>query len=45
MDKFLGVGLRGAVMLSLFTMLMIVISKVVFTKYPVKGVSEFFQSV
>lgn len=43
--KFLGVGLKNAVLLAIFTMLFIVVSKVIFTKYPVKGLSEVIQSV
>lgn len=45
MDKFLGVGLKGALVLSFFTMFVIVMTKVAFTKFPVKGVSEFVHSV
>lgn len=45
MDKFLGVGLKNAVLLALFTMLVIVMAKVIFTKYPVRGLSELVQAV
>ncbi len=45
MDKFLGVGLKNAVLLALFTMLIIVMTKVIFTKYPVRGLSELVQAV
>lgn len=41
----MGVGLRPAVMIALFTMVLIVIAKVVFIKYPVNGVTEFTQAV
>lgn len=40
--NFLGVGLKTAFMLAIFTMLFILAGKVIFTKYPVKGVSELF---
>lgn len=39
-DKFLGVGLTNALGLALFTLLVSVILKVVFTKYEVEGISE-----
>lgn len=39
-EKFLGVGLQHAIGLALFTMLMSVTLKVIFTKYEVEGVSE-----
>lgn len=45
MNKFLGMGLRPAVMIALFTMLFIVMGKVVFAKYPITGVTEFFHAV
>jgi len=45
MEKFLGVGLKTAVMLAIFTMLFILAGKVLFTKYPVPGVSEIFHAV
>lgn len=39
-DKFLGVGLTNALAIALFTMLVSVMLKVIFTKYEVEGVSE-----
>lgn len=45
MDKFLGVGLKTALMLAIFTMLFILGGKIIFAKYPVKGVSELFLAV
>lgn len=39
-EKFLGVGLTNALGLALFTLLVSVILKVVFTKYEVEGISE-----
>lgn len=44
-EKFLGMGLKKAVALWIFFVLMTVMAKVVFTKYPVKGVSEVIHSV
>ena len=40
MDKFLGVGLTNALGLAIFTLLVSVTAKVVFTKYEVEGISE-----
>lgn len=45
MNKFLGVGLKSAVALWIFFVIMTVVAKVVFTKYKVAGVSEIIQSV
>ena len=38
--KFLGIGLNNAIGIALFTMLISVMLKVIFTKYEVTGVSE-----
>lgn len=38
--KFLGVGLQNALGIALFTLLVSVALKVIFTKYEVEGVSE-----
>ena len=38
--KFLGVGLQNALGIALFTLLVSVSLKVIFTKYEVEGVSE-----
>lgn len=43
--KFLGIGLKSGISMSLFVILMIVILKVVFNKYPVKGVTEIMNTV
>ena len=40
MEKFLGVGLTNALGIALFTMLVSVTLKVIFTKYEVEGISE-----
>lgn len=40
MDKFLGVGLTNALGIALFTLLVSVALKVIFTKYEIEGVSE-----
>lgn len=45
MNKFAGLGLKNLVVVAMFTMLFIVICKVVFTKYEVTGVSQVVQSV
>lgn len=38
--NFLGVGLTNAIGIALFTMIVSVILKVIFTKYEVEGVSQ-----
>lgn len=38
--KFLGVGLQNALGIALFTMLVSVVTKVIFTKYEIEGISE-----
>lgn len=43
--NFLGLGLRNLIGVTLFVILLIVILKVVFTRYPVKGVSDVVQAV
>ncbi len=40
MDRFLGVGLTNALGIALFTMLISVMLKVIFTKHEVEGISE-----
>ena len=40
MEKFLGVGLTNALGIALFTMLISVGLKVIFTKHEIQGVSE-----
>lgn len=40
MDKFLGIGLTNAVGLWLLFMVFTLIAKVVFTMYPVEGISD-----
>lgn len=45
MEKFAGLGLKNLVLVSFFVILMIVMLKVIFTKYPVKGVSEVIHTV
>ena len=39
-EKFLGVGLQNALGIALFTMLVSVTAKVIFTKYEIEGISE-----
>lgn len=45
MEKLMGVGLKNALSLAIFTMLIIVICKVVFTKHQVPGVTEVVAAV
>lgn len=42
---FMGVGFRNLLGITLFVILMIVLLKIVFTKHPVKGVSEVVQAI
>lgn len=44
-EKILGVGLGKALSLVIFTMIIIVMSKVVFTRYPVTGLTQFVNAV
>ena len=39
-SKFLGIGLTNVIGIALFTMLVSVILKVIFTKYEVEGISQ-----
>lgn len=39
-NKFLGIGLQNALGIALFTMLVSITLKVVFTKHEIEGVSE-----
>lgn len=39
-EKFLGVGLTNALGIALFTMLVSVSMKVIFTKHEIEGISE-----
>lgn len=39
-DKFLGVGLNNALGIAFLTMAVLVITKVIFTKYEIEGISD-----
>jgi hypothetical protein len=43
--KFLGIGLKSGLSMALFTMLVIVMVKVIFNKYPVRGITEIINTV
>lgn len=43
--KFLGIGLQNALGIAMFTMLVIVCMKVIFTQHEVEGISEVVRSV
>lgn len=45
MNKFAGLGLKNLVVVAMFTMLFIVVCKVVFAKYEVQGVSQVVHAV
>jgi len=45
MERFAGVGMRNVLMISIMTMIFIVMFKVVFTKYPVSGVSDMVHAI
>ena len=40
MDKFLGVGLKTAMLLWIFMMIMTPLAKAIAVKYPIKGLSD-----
>ena len=42
--KFLGVGLTNALGIAIFSMLVIVGLKIIFTKYEIEGISEVVRS-
>ncbi|NRQ87291.1 hypothetical protein HQK35_18995 [Bacillus velezensis] len=43
--KFAGVGLKNMIVISLFTMMVIVVTKVIVTKHPVNGVTQLVNAV
>lgn len=45
MDRFAGVGMRNVLTIAVMTMILIVIFKVVFNKYPVSGVSDMVNAI
>ena len=44
-NKFLGVGIPNAMAIALFTMILIVILKSIFTMYEVQGISTVIRAV
>lgn len=44
-EKLLGVGLGKALSLAIFTMIIVVMLKVILTRYPVTGLTEFVNAV
>lgn len=45
MNRFAGVGLKNLLVIGMFTIVMIVVLKVVLTKHPVKGISDVVNAV
>jgi hypothetical protein len=45
MDRFAGVGMRNVILISILTMILIVMAKVIFNKYPVQGVSDMVNTI
>jgi len=43
-EKFLGVGMKNAIGLTLFGMLFLLMARVIFTKYQVSGPMELFNA-
>ena len=39
-DKFLGIGLQNALGIAIFTLIVSVTLKVIFTKYEIEGISQ-----
>ena len=44
-NKFLGVGLQKALGIAVFTMIVIICFKIIFTKYEIEGISEVVRTV
>ena len=44
-SKFLGIGLQNALGIAIFTMIVIISLKVIFTKYEIEGVSQVIRTV
>lgn len=44
-EKFMGVGLKKALALWIFIIIMTVVAKVVLNKYPVKGLTDIINTV
>jgi len=45
MEKFLGVGLVKATSIALYTIILIILLKVIFNKKPVKGLTEIINTI
>ena len=45
MERFAGVGMRNVLLISIMTMILIVLFKVVFVKYPVSGVTDMVNAI
>lgn len=45
MERFAGVGMRNVLTIAIMTMILIVVFKVVFNKYPISGVSDMVNAV
>lgn len=43
--KFMGMGIKNLIGCAIFTILFIIVFKIVMAKYPVKGVSELAHSI
>ncbi|WP_186292124.1 MULTISPECIES: hypothetical protein [Bacillus] len=43
--KFAGIGLKNILAIFFLFIVFIVVAKVIFTKYPIKGISEVIQTV
>ncbi|MFE7740632.1 hypothetical protein [Bacillus cereus] len=43
--KFAGVGQKNMIVIALFTMMVIVVTKVIVTKHPVNGVTQLVNAV
>jgi hypothetical protein len=45
MERFAGVGMRNVITISVMTMILIVMCKVIFNKYNVTGVSDMVNAI
>lgn len=45
MERFAGIGMRNVILVSIMTMILIVVFKVIFNKYNVAGVSDMVNAI
>jgi len=45
LNKFAGVGLKNVLVIGLLTIILIIVLKTIFTKYPVEGVTDVVHAI